>query len=191
MKLQYSYSDCWIYFHKLFKNVTNSDRRIEELKRDIILLCATSVEDFWADFYLKKFTIYHYRKRRILIKKYIFDWEPVAYLLKKTRFSNSSLIIKKGIFIPQADTELVIDTLVMLAKKIWREDYFDSLMTLEIGTGSGAISISLAKIFSKWKFIYNSNSCRTFFYFCSIIGIRIRCCSNSSLCVYRFNMLLY
>ncbi|MCS7179832.1 MAG: peptide chain release factor N(5)-glutamine methyltransferase [bacterium] len=67
---------------------------------------------------------------------------PLAYILKKITFYDSDFIIKKGIFIPRPETELLINTTI----KIYNKFLFPKkVKILDIGTGCGNISVILAK----------------------------------------------
>jgi release factor glutamine methyltransferase len=67
--------------------------------------------------------------------------EPVAYILGKREFWSLSLHVTPEVLIPRPDTE----TLVSEALKVLEPEKGKNLCFLEIGTGSGAISIALAK----------------------------------------------
>ena len=65
--------------------------------------------------------------------------EPKERILNKKIFRDVDLILNKNTFIPRSETELLID--IVIEKKI------SPKYLLELGTGSGAISISLMKNF--------------------------------------------
>ncbi|WP_343153873.1 peptide chain release factor N(5)-glutamine methyltransferase [Buchnera aphidicola (Mindarus keteleerifoliae)] len=67
--------------------------------------------------------------------------EPVAYLIKKKEFWSLSLLVSPFTFIPRPETEIIIEII---------QNMFDKqsqLHILDLGTGSGAIALSLADIF--------------------------------------------
>lgn len=71
---------------------------------------------------------------------------PIEYITKKIQFRNFLLRIYPGVFIPRLETEYFIELI----------EKFVNLRPekiLEIGTGSGAICITLATIFPKAKII--------------------------------------
>jgi len=127
-----------VNFQDLF---TNSIKRVKKNDPlDIQLLIQRSLsltkEKFWIN-KNKKITdraglqkFYRYLNR--LIKG-----EPVQYILKKTEFYSHSLYIKNGVLIPRPETEIIVEEVLKLVK--------EGHKILDIGAGSGAISIALAK----------------------------------------------
>ncbi len=64
--------------------------------------------------------------------------EPLQYILGETEFMGLTFHVEPGVLIPRADTEIVCEQALMRLKPGAR--------VLDIGTGSGAIAISLAKL---------------------------------------------
>ncbi|MCK5554067.1 MAG: peptide chain release factor N(5)-glutamine methyltransferase [Deltaproteobacteria bacterium] len=67
--------------------------------------------------------------------------EPIQYILGRREFWSLDLKMTSKVFIPRPETELVVEE----ALKIFREARSPTLRFMEIGTGSGAIAIALAK----------------------------------------------
>jgi release factor glutamine methyltransferase len=68
--------------------------------------------------------------------------EPVAYITGEKGFFDSSFQVGSGVLIPRPDTETLVEaTLGVLGEKVQK-----SGVILELGVGSGAIVISLAKV---------------------------------------------
>ncbi|MGV8145828.1 MAG: peptide chain release factor N(5)-glutamine methyltransferase [Alkaliphilus sp.] len=67
---------------------------------------------------------------------------PVQYIVNLQEFMGLDFLVEKGVLIPRADTELLVEESMKICK-----EKFAKLPTeaLEIGVGSGAISVSLAK----------------------------------------------
>ena len=106
-------------FKRTFKKIYN-------LKYDIKIL---NLENIWIG--LKEFK----KLKKITNKK--LKKQDITFDIGYRYFRNNKLILKKGVFVPQFDTEQIID--LVLEKKIIKGN------ALEVGSGSGAIAISLAK----------------------------------------------
>jgi release factor glutamine methyltransferase len=65
--------------------------------------------------------------------------EPVAYLINKKEFWKDEFFVNKDVLIPRPDTETIIEQVL----KIYPKD--SQLQTLDIGTGSGCILLSILK----------------------------------------------
>jgi release factor glutamine methyltransferase len=88
-----------------------------------------------------------------LIKKYIPEdkWEeafkkleegyPVQYLIGNVEFYGTIIDVNENVLIPRFETEYLVDDLINLIK----EYNFSNPKILDIGTGSGCISIALKK----------------------------------------------
>lgn len=78
-----------------------------------------------------------------LIRKYIIRRgkyrEPLQYIVKEWEFFGYPIKVDKRVLIPRQDTEILVEQCIMLMKEL------ENPKILDIGTGSGAISISLAK----------------------------------------------
>jgi len=64
--------------------------------------------------------------------------EPIQYIIGETFFMDIVINIKKGVFIPRPETELIVEQTL---KEIFP---VETPLILDIGTGSGVIAISLA-----------------------------------------------
>ncbi len=65
--------------------------------------------------------------------------EPIEYITKKVSFYDFELFIDKGALIPRPESEILVDKALELIKK------YNINKVAEIGIGSGALSIALAK----------------------------------------------
>ncbi|MCM8784763.1 MAG: peptide chain release factor N(5)-glutamine methyltransferase [Candidatus Omnitrophica bacterium] len=72
------------------------------------------------------------RKRRV----------PLPYLIKKVYFYDCEFKIEKGVFIPRPETELLVEKTINIYRQYF---YPEKVKILDIGTGTGNISITLAK----------------------------------------------
>ncbi len=69
---------------------------------------------------------------------------PLQYLLGYVEFYNSLLKVTPDVLIPRPETELLVDIIL-------KENSQNELNVLDIGTGSGAIAISLKKARPLWQ----------------------------------------
>jgi len=79
---------------------------------------------------------------KIALKR-LLNYEPLQYIVGETQFLNLKILLNRRVFIPRPETEI-------LAKQIM--DDFSAqqqthLQILDIGCGSGAIALALAKYF--------------------------------------------
>ena len=73
--------------------------------------------------------------------------EPVAYIIGEKEFSSLSLQIDERALIPRPETEVLVEEALSFAA-----GRNGTLSVLEIGTGSGAVSIALASELSEARF---------------------------------------
>jgi len=69
------------------------------------------------------------------------QWEPVAYITGRKEFWSFTLEVNNSVLIPRPDTEIIIEE----ALDVYRNFTSLPVRILDIGTGSGAIAIALAK----------------------------------------------
>ena len=67
--------------------------------------------------------------------------EPVAYITGSKEFMGLDFNVKPGVLIPRGDTEILVEEVMKRIKK----EMNNNLVIVDIGCGSGAISVSLAK----------------------------------------------
>lgn len=92
---------------------------------------------------------------KVLIRRRI-QHEPVAYIIGEKGFFESDFDVARGVLIPRPETEILVEE----ALKIVSHDSFDSRIgkVLDLGTGSGAIIISLAKAAPRHLYMANDIS---------------------------------
>ncbi|MDR5659734.1 peptide chain release factor N(5)-glutamine methyltransferase [Serpentinicella sp. ANB-PHB4] len=80
-----------------------------------------------------------------LIKKRV-NMVPIQYIINKQEFMGLDFYIEEGVLIPRGDTEILIEETLRIYKE---KEHQQDVSILDIGTGSGAISVSLAKYIPK------------------------------------------
>lgn len=84
----------------------------------------------------------------ILFNKFInerLNNRPIAYIVENREFMGLDFYVKEGVLIPRPDTEILVEEVIELGKNK------GPINILDIGTGSGAITISLAKYLDNAK----------------------------------------
>lgn len=82
-----------------------------------------------------------------LVKKRATNY-PLEYIINKASFYGEMFIVKEGVLIPRPETEFLIENAVEILK-----DKKETQTILEIGTGSGIISVMLALLVPNIKII--------------------------------------
>jgi release factor glutamine methyltransferase len=76
-----------------------------------------------------------------LLEKQRADGHPVAYLIGKKEFFNIELKVAPGVLIPRPETELLVELTIDYVRSSGKK----TPKILDLGTGSGAIGLALAK----------------------------------------------
>lgn len=71
-------------------------------------------------------------------------YEPIAYILGEKEFMGHMFSVKSGVLIPRPDTEILVMAMAERLKKMIKDDK-TPIHFADIGTGSGAILLSLLK----------------------------------------------
>jgi release factor glutamine methyltransferase len=75
--------------------------------------------------------------------------EPIQYILGYTEFMGLEFKVDKSVFIPRPETEILVETAIKIGHRLLVVG--DRLRVLDLGTGSGCIAISLAKLLPNAK----------------------------------------
>lgn len=135
MQEKWTIKDLLIWTTRFF-----TDKGIEEPRLNAEALLARVLEKDRVYLYANYSAPVNQNEReqyRELIKRRI-SREPLAYLLGKREFMSLDFKVTPAVLIPRPETELLVETVFQLAPK-------DQPVSIcDVGTGSGAIAVSLA-----------------------------------------------
>ena len=124
------------------KNVTH----IPAKEVEILMLHLLGKNTIWLHLnYNEEFT--KEKELEILVKKRATSY-PLEYIISKASFYGEMFIVREGVLIPRPETEILLEKAVEILK-----DNKEDLKVLEIGTGSGIISVMLALLVENIKII--------------------------------------
>ncbi|MEB3102533.1 peptide chain release factor N(5)-glutamine methyltransferase [Ferviditalea candida] len=76
--------------------------------------------------------------------------EPVQYITGEQEFYGLAFRVNPSVLIPRPETELLVEAVIRIGRELWPEPG-DSPLLLDIGTGSGAIPVSIAVQCPGWR----------------------------------------
>ncbi len=79
--------------------------------------------------------------------------EPLQHVIGKVIFYGNEICVKKGVFIPRPETEILVDEVIKCLKNYEIRDTSNEIRILDLCTGSGNIAISLTKALNACKII--------------------------------------
>jgi len=123
--------------------------KIDEPRLESELLLAHALGYKRIDLYIK-FDQQPAKDSLSKFKEYIIrrkEHEPSAYITGNKPFMSLDINVTKDVLIPRPETELLVETAIDIAREI------NEPMILDIGTGSGAIAVSLAKYIPSAKVV--------------------------------------
>lgn len=74
--------------------------------------------------------------------------EPIQYVLGQQAFYGRDFLVAPGVLIPRPETEILIEQILSHADRLWGKE--TSLEAADLGTGSGAIALTLACERPQW-----------------------------------------
>jgi release factor glutamine methyltransferase len=75
--------------------------------------------------------------------------EPVQYIMGETYFYGRRFQVTRSVLIPRPETELLVERILIAGRDLWGEE--GRPLAVDIGTGSGAIAVSLAAEQPLWR----------------------------------------
>ena len=97
------------------------------------------VDSMYIRMYLDKELTDEQEKYFLEMIKERLNERPIAYIIGNREFMGLDFFVKEGVLIPRPDTETLVEEIINISNNK------SELNILDIGTGSGAITISLAK----------------------------------------------
>lgn len=130
------------------KSITDVPRLEAELLLSKIIKKPRTYLYTWPDKQLTSEEISQYRE--LFIKRA--SGVPIAYLIGYKEFWGQEFIVTRDTLIPRPETELLVQTILHEMQKVPR------LRLIDIGTGTGAIALTLARLQPQWEIIATDTS---------------------------------
>lgn len=80
--------------------------------------------------------------------------EPIAYILGRKGFWDFELEVTPAVLIPRPETELIVEQVL----ELYADRADEQIRAVDLGTGSGALAIALARTNPNWRVIGVDNS---------------------------------
>ena len=124
------------------KKLMEADISTPGLDAEVLLYNLLGVERFYLHMHKEKEVSEGIQKKfRIGIEKRA-KHMPIQYIVNRQEFMGLDFWIEEGILIPRGDTEILVEKVI----DIYKNNYYPNMVKIiDIGTGSGAIAVSLAK----------------------------------------------
>ncbi|HIW31196.1 MAG TPA: peptide chain release factor N(5)-glutamine methyltransferase [Candidatus Paenibacillus intestinavium] len=78
--------------------------------------------------------------------------EPIQYIIGEAWFYGRSFTVSSAVLIPRPETELLVEAVIKAGTKLWQHEAKQPVV-LDIGTGCGAISLTLQLEQPQWRVI--------------------------------------
>ncbi|MCC0645896.1 MULTISPECIES: peptide chain release factor N(5)-glutamine methyltransferase [unclassified Clostridioides] len=134
--------DIIIKYSEEFKDISDTPRLDTEL---LLQKALGDVDRLYIHLNLNKELAEEQKTKFIGFAEERINGRPIAYIVEKREFMGLDFFVKEGVLIPRPDTETLVEEIIEICKD------GKNVSILDIGTGSGAITVSLA------KYIENSN----------------------------------
>ena len=131
--------DIIIKYSQEISSISDTPRLDVEL---LLQKCLGNVDRIYIHMNLNKELTNEQEKEFLSMINDRLNGRPIAYIVEHREFMGLDFYVKEGVLIPRPDTETLVEEIIDLCKD-------KEVNILDIGTGSGAITISLAKYLSK------------------------------------------
>lgn len=129
-----------IKYCRELENISDTPRLDVEL---LLKRALGDVDSMYIRMYLDKELSEDQEKYFLEMMKDRLNQRPIAYILGNREFMGLDFFVKEGVLIPRPDTETLVEEIINICNNK------TGLNILDIGTGSGAITVSLAKYLDK------------------------------------------
>lgn len=133
--------DIIIKYSKELENISDTPR----LDVELILQKVLNVDRLFIHLNLEKEVCDDDLEKFIKLINQRLQNRPVAYIVENREFMGLDFFVREGVLIPRPDTENLVEEIIKLCKDK------QNVEILDIGTGSGAISVSLSKYIKNSK----------------------------------------
>ncbi|EQF22716.1 protein-(glutamine-N5) methyltransferase, release factor-specific [Clostridioides difficile CD160] len=134
--------DIIIKYSDTFKDISDTPRLDTEL---LLQKALGDVDRLYIHLNLNKELTEEQEIKFIGFAKERLNGRPIAYIVENREFMGLDFFVKEGVLIPRPDTETLVEEIIEICKG--KKD----VSILDIGTGSGAITVSLAKYIENSK----------------------------------------
>ncbi len=89
----------------------------------------------------------------MLLKKWLnrrVEHEPLQYIVGKQEFYGREFLVNSHVLIPRPETEILVEQVIKESRNIWNEN---RLVVADIGSGSGAIAVTMALEQKEWNIL--------------------------------------
>ena len=129
-----------IKYCRELENISDTPRLDVEL---LLKRALGDVDSMYIRMYLDKELSEDQEKYFLEMMKDRLNQRPIAYILGNREFMGLDFFVKEGVLIPRPDTETLVEEIINICNNK------TGLNILDIGTGSGAMTVSLAKYWDK------------------------------------------
>lgn len=115
--------------------------KIDRLETILILCKLLDVDKSYIYTYGEKEVEDHIGPKFLELMEKRHSGYPIQYILGEREFMGLDFYLEEGVLVPRPDTEVLVEYIIEYIKKNYKED---KINVLDIGIGSGAISLSIA-----------------------------------------------
>ncbi|AVD36809.1 peptide chain release factor N(5)-glutamine methyltransferase [Clostridioides difficile] len=133
--------DIIIKYSDILKDISDTPR----LDTELLLQKTLGVDRLYIHLNLNKELTEEQKTEFIGFAEERLNGRPIAYIVENREFMGLDFFVKEGVLIPRPDTETLVEEIIEICRE--KKD----VSILDIGTGSGAITISLAKYIENSK----------------------------------------